>query len=311
MPTTPKVPERNWCTCKAAVPYSVEHRCFEAVDVTSAAGPDPAPFDPNNPTPYPDVNAVLRTILCHVRAALGDHFRGMYLFGSLVAGDFDPRRSDVDVVVVTDAEISDDQFAALHAMHLSMAATDSPWATEVEAYYLTQDALRRDHPLFGSHLKVNRGGGVLEPSHYDSGWIIQGHILREHGVAIVGPGPRTLIDPVSPDDLRRVVGANAGEWLGPVLGDPDQLRRRGFQTYLVLTICRMLYTFTTGAVTSKQVAGRWALATMGGRWMPLIERALSWLKDLQGTQDQENSEVDVRETLDLIRFTLKQCQAPA
>src|SRR5689334_15413743 len=114
--------------------------------MTDDQGTKPTPFDPARPTPYPDVNAVVLDLLSRVRAALGAHFRGMYLFGSLVAGDFDPRRSDVDVLVVTGAEISADQFAALQAVHRDIAAGDSVWAVEVEAYYLTQAALRRDDP---------------------------------------------------------------------------------------------------------------------------------------------------------------------
>jgi predicted nucleotidyltransferase len=53
------------------------------------------------PTPYPDVNEVLLTLLDNVRAILGDYFTGMYLYGSLASGDFDPRRSDIDFLVVT------------------------------------------------------------------------------------------------------------------------------------------------------------------------------------------------------------------
>lgn len=65
-------------------------------------------------TPYADVNAVLHDFLVSIQAILGSHFRGMYLFGSLALGDFDPHGSDIDFVVVTDADIADDLFGALH-----------------------------------------------------------------------------------------------------------------------------------------------------------------------------------------------------
>ncbi len=54
------------------------------------------------PTPYPDVNAVLRLLLEGAQPILGDHFIGLYLYGSLASGDFNPQTSDIDFVVVTD-----------------------------------------------------------------------------------------------------------------------------------------------------------------------------------------------------------------
>jgi len=70
-----------------------------------------------HPTLYADVNAVLHDFLARIQALLGSHFRGMYLSGSLALGDFDRHSSDIDFVVVTDAEIADDLFVALHDMH--------------------------------------------------------------------------------------------------------------------------------------------------------------------------------------------------
>jgi predicted nucleotidyltransferase len=78
---------------------------------------------------------LLRELLKSVQAVLGDQFIGMYLEGSLASGDFD-RESDIDFVVVTDQEISDDLFSALKTMHERIAALDSPWADELEGFYL-------------------------------------------------------------------------------------------------------------------------------------------------------------------------------
>ena len=58
-----------------------------------------------------------------------------------------------------------------------------------------------------------------------------------------------------------------------MLDAPAPLHIRGYQSYVVLTLCRMLYTLYTGSVATKPVAARWALATLDARWAPLIERA--------------------------------------
>ena len=95
------------------------------------------------PTPYPDVNAVLNLLLSSVQTVLGDHFVGLYLYGSLASGDFDPQRSDIDFVVVTAGELPDDMIAALETMHTRIWASGLKWAAKLEGSYLPQATLRR------------------------------------------------------------------------------------------------------------------------------------------------------------------------
>jgi hypothetical protein len=66
-------------------------------------------------TPYPQINAVLQELLSGVRAILGRRLVGMYLDGSLGIGDFDPDKSDLDFVVVTDGELSAETFCLSRA----------------------------------------------------------------------------------------------------------------------------------------------------------------------------------------------------
>lgn len=263
-----------------------------------------------NPTPYADVNAVLHDLLSSVQTLLGDHFRGMYLSGSLALGDFAPHRSDIDFVVVTDANLPDDLLSSLQAMHVHFNASSSPWATEVEAAYIPQDALRRYDPAHARHPHIERGGDeVLDMDQLDTGWVIQYYILREHGVVVAGPPPHTLIDPVPSQDLCRAAVVLMDEWWGTMLHDPAPLQYRGYQVYAVLTMCRMLYTLDSGAVVSKPIAARWAQGALGERWAALIERALAWRKDRTWGEDaQDTPGGDVDETQALIHYTLERCR---
>ena len=108
----------------------------------------------DNPTPHPKVNDLLHELLKNVRAILGGQFVGMYLFGSLISGDFD-QDSDIDVVVVTGDEISDDLFSALQAMHARIYAGDSPWTIQLEVSYIPQHALRRYDPANALHPHID------------------------------------------------------------------------------------------------------------------------------------------------------------
>src|SRR4051794_16511685 len=95
-----------------------------------------------HPTPYPDVNAIIDQLLTEVRAILGDELVGLYLYGSLSSGDFDPDSSDIDFLVVTAGELPPATLAALEAMHARIGASGGKWATHLEGSYIPQAALR-------------------------------------------------------------------------------------------------------------------------------------------------------------------------
>ena len=253
-----------------------------------------------SPTPYAEVNALLGELLEGAREVLGAQLVGAYLFGSLACGDFD-RDSDVDVLVVTEGELTDETFTALRAMHARLAAADSHWATQLEVSYIPRDALRRHDPVRAVHPHIDRGKGEeLRLRRHDEDWVVQRHTLRERGVTLAGPAPHTLIDPVSADDLRRAL-VSITWWPAEILEDPSRIERRGYQSYIVLTMCRMLYTMRHGTVVSKRAAARWAEGEAGGLWAPLIARA--W--EGRSSPRLEAQPEDVSGTLDLIRYTLE------
>lgn len=248
------------------------------------------------PTPYAPVNAILDQVYSGAQAILGDQFAGMILYGSLALGDFDLRKSDVDFVVVTAGELPAARLEALQRMHLQIASGSSKWANELEGSYIPLEAMRRFDPAAAWHPHIDRGSGSLEVRQHHSDWVIQRYSLREYGVVLAGPDPKTLIDPISPDDLRQAV-RDTRWWWERQLKDTRQVAGSGYQAYSVLTMCRMLYTLENGTITSKPQAARWARQALDGRFTALIDRALSW---------QPGAPMDsLDETLDLIRHTLQ------
>ncbi|UCC53955.1 MAG: nucleotidyltransferase domain-containing protein [Anaerolineaceae bacterium] len=95
------------------------------------------------PTVYPNVNAILIRLLHEAQTLIGDSFLGMYLYGSLAAGDFDPQTSDIDFLIVTTSELEDETFRALQAVHDRLATADARWGPELEGSYIPVNALRR------------------------------------------------------------------------------------------------------------------------------------------------------------------------
>ena len=254
---------------------------------------------PSHPTLYPDVNAVLQLLLSRVSAVLEGELVGVYLYGSLSWGDFDPESSDIDFLVVTTGELPASQLEALKAMHADIAASGLQWAKRLEGSYIPQAALRRydsanaRHPSIGSDWEFGIG-------QHGSNWVLERHIVREQGVILWGPPPDTLIDPMTPDELRKATVACLRDFWAQQLDGPEWLRPRKYQAFAILTMCRALYTVERGEVASKPVAAAWAQAFLGPPWTPLIQRALLWRHDPQPD--------DMTEMLSFIRSTLERCQ---
>jgi hypothetical protein len=230
--------------------------------------------EPAFPTPYPDVNRMVAILQREISAVLGERLLALYLDGSLARGGFDSA-SDIDFVAVTTDEIDEPLFLALQAMHAAIGALDLPLALEIEGYYLPRAALRRYDPRHNRLPNLERGSGErlkwVDPGR---AWIVHRYILRRYGVVLSGPPPAELIDPISPDDLRRGMRAVLQEWGDYLRAHPGLAGQAGYQPYAVLSLCRMLYTLEKGDIASKAAAADWAAAALEPRWQPLIARAL-------------------------------------
>lgn len=243
----------------------------------------------------PALNELLVELLAGVQHCLGPLFVGLYLHGSLAAGDFDPLRSDIDFVVATVEALDSAHMAALAAFHARLAASANPWATRLEGSYIPIAALRRYVPSAAVYPALHVGGHFDMDGHGIDA-VIQRHVLREQGIALAGPPPATLIAPITPDHLRHAARQTLLAWWEPQLTDFHRLQSREYQAYAVLTMCRVRYTVRFGQVVSKPVAAAWAQQALGAAVHGLIARALAWPRPPQP------DELDA--TLALIRATL-------
>ena len=254
----------------------------------------------DHPTPYPDINALLNELFESIQSILKAHFIGMYLDGSLASGGFD-QDSDVDFLVVCDIDISGDLFSELQAMHDRIARIDSPWAIQLEGTYISLAGLRRFDPAHALHPNIERGEGErLKMVQLNQTWNVHRYILRERGITLAGPVPKTLVDPVLPAQLEQAMLLNLSGWAEHLLEDPAQMKFRGYQSYIVLSLCRILYTLQNHDVVSKASAADWAMKMLGERWIPLFESAL----DGRQHSNRDASPGEVAGTLDFIRYAV-------
>lgn len=240
-----------------------------------------------------EVDAVLRRLREDARQVLGPDIAAMYLYGSLALGDFDPQSSDIDFLMVTAKTLKAKQLAALERMHVAVRENGLSAASKLEGSYIPVDAVGR-HQADGRYPGMG-ADWPFEVRGQGPDWIINRHVIREHSSALLGPDPQSLIDPISPDELRQAVIALVPFWTRS-LEDPQWLERRNYQAFAILTMCRMLYTIKHGKVATKPVAASWGRETLGDPATSLVDRALEWRYDSQPD--------DLEETLAFIRSTL-------
>ena len=256
-------------------------------------------------TPNADVNQMLGLLMENVKGVLGDALVAMYLEGSLANGDFD-EDSDIDFVVVTEGEIDQETFEALRGMHDQIQTVDSKWADQLEGSYISRRGVRKYDPAFASYPNMERGQGErLKLWHHDEMWDIHRYILLKRGITILGPEPKELIDPVPVERLQKAMQVILDGWATEFLGKPELMAARGYQSYVVLSMCRILYTLAHGDIVSKKAAARWASETLDERWQPLLESA--WVG--RHRSNMLPYDEDVLGTLALIRYVKAEAEA--
>lgn len=255
------------------------------------------------PTPYPELNAVLAKFLETTQSILQDNLVGLYLTGSFALGDAD-QHSDVDFLVVTRSDVTAEQETALQVMHGQLYDLETTWAQHLEGSYITAELLKRPDPARTPLFYLDNGARELVRDPHCNTLVVR-WTLREHGIALFGPDPRTLIDPVEPNGLRQEAVQIMRKWRLELDTTPEMLENRWLQAYAVITHCRLLYTVRHGTVASKPSAARWALSALEPRWAGLIERAWADRPNPSLKSKQKANPDEARSTLEFVRYALE------
>lgn len=224
-----------------------------------------------DPTPHSELNAVLRALVDGIASVLGESLVGAYLQGSFAVGGFDAH-SDVDFAVVTEEELSDDQIEGLQRLHRRIYEHGSEWAKHLEGSYFPLEILR---PLSGCgrplwYLEHGRDE-LVRSAHCNT--VVVRWVLREHGVVLAGPPAAALIDPIAVDVLRGEIRETMRDWGREILASPERFRNRFYQSFIVLSYCKMLHDLRSGRIGSKREGAAWAQSALDGSWVDLIDRA--------------------------------------
>ncbi len=257
-------------------------------------------------TGYPDINDLLQLLLAQLQDMFGQKLVGLYLYGSLVTGDFDQQSSDIDLLAVTSTDINQQEFEILKRIHDDLVLQYPAWADRIEVAYLSVEALETFKSQTSRIAIISPG----EPFHLkDAGkdWLMNWYSVRERGITLFGPSPKELIPLIAKAEFMQAVevmlrGSHAGGWRDWI-NQTKMMRARKFQAYAILTLCRALYAHTKGEQVSKKQAALWA-AKQFPQWASPINNALVWRA--QWRDESVDHETTLPETLTLIDFLIGQ-----
>lgn len=215
------------------------------------------------------VSALLRELTARLPAILGGNLVGIYLYGSLTQAAFKPERSDVDLIVVTERDMSDAQLRRLGAW-LGGAAESNPWVSRLQMLFLikTEVLTMNSRACLYQFGRLKRGGSDGNP-------IIWMNVL-ECGVVLFGPRPESFVPAITPEILFQALEREVGYLREEISLKPESEWRDvpSYRAYAVLTVCRILYSFRKGKIVSKQRAARWAFKHLPEEWNEIILQAL-------------------------------------
>lgn len=245
------------------------------------------------------VAEVLKDLAAAVPILLGENLIGIYLYSSLTQGSFNVERSDVDSIVVIAHQLTDAQFSQLDHW-LTGAAARSPWVARLQISFLVRDTILIDTLVgnclyqFGRLTRVGSDGNPIM-------WL---NVL-ESGIVLFGPPAESFVPPITPKILSRALAREVGYLREEIVEKPASQWRdvQTYRAYAVLTLCRILYSHTHGAVVSKPQAAKWALQALPDTWHDIIEQALT------ADVDQKTAEIDLTRVAGFIEFADTQLRA--
>src|SRR5260370_31324975 len=166
----------------------------------------------------------------------------------------------------------------------------------IEVSYITFAALNAVRSRTGKIANISPG----DPFHMRESsreWLSDWYLVREKGIALFGPSPKTIIEPISKDEFIQTIKGHANAW-GLWIHD---MHGRRSQAYAILTMCRALYKCKNGEQVSKKQAALWARRELPD-WSQLIQNALVWREDWRNEQvDHEATFVETKRFVDFVR----------
>lgn len=230
-------------------------------------------YDWENCPPY--IKKVVEKLIRESKKIINENFVGFYVHGSLALGGFNPDRSDIDVLVVTNVSMM------LHTKkmlaHLFLNDSNSPIPIEIS--FLSRDQLSVwKHPCpFDFHYSecwreryksdlLNGTSKWLNASiHTDPDLAAHITIINDKGICVEGAPIEEVFPMVPRSDY---ISSIMGDFKGCIQNIEDE------PIYGILNGLRVYWYLEEGVISSKSEAGHWGLDVLPQDLRRLVKQAI-------------------------------------
>jgi len=169
----------------------------------------------------------------------------LWAHGSLALGDFQPGRSDLDLVALVAADITDAQRGQLQRMHEALVG-DEELADKLHCSYMVRDQLAnpgRCHVTWAMGELFDR---PVSP--------VSRRELHQGGLCLYGSAPTALIPAITDQELKDHVRAQLRDYWYPKTAKPELWLLDIWVDLGLLTLARASVTLQDGRLISKREA---------------------------------------------------------
>lgn len=247
-------------------------------------------------TKYPEIDKLIVALLDKTTDTLMGELCGLYLFGSFVNGGFDIKTSDIDLLAMISTDITQLQLNQLRVMHDKFIKQYPEWNDRIEVAYVSAEAMKNFKSNTSTIARISPG----EPLHFremDLDWLMDWYMVQEQSVTLFGPSPTEFIPHITKEEFIANLRNHLPSWVEAA----KEARWAGYQSYIILSLCRTLYAVKFGNQISKPDGAEWAIKEYP-QWSNLIKHALIW----HGSSDKSDSYERQTETEKFVEFAITQ-----
>lgn len=212
---------------------------------------------------------VLRETLLGVHTILRDNLIGIYLYGSLAMGCFQPKSSDIDIILVVKERLPKKQRTKIIEYLKGVCSKDK----RIELSIVGADVVQNPQYPIMVDLHYEYWGNIFE-NEKDNEILSNLYTTRKRGFCVWGAPISNVFSKIPAQYHLRSMIEDIQHTRRHLHENPESI---GYNVavYWVLTSCRILAFIREEKVLSKPEGGQWGLANLPKEYYNLIEQALS------------------------------------
>jgi predicted nucleotidyltransferase len=227
---------------------------------------------------------ILKETLSSVHSILRNDLTGIYLYGSLAMGCFQPKSSDIDLILVIKQELPEEKSKRV----LQYLKGTCSKERRIELSLVTMHALQDPRYPMMVDLHYEHWGNTFEKQE-DNEILSNLYTTKERGFRVWGE-PIDHVFKMIPIQYHVRSVIEDLQHTRKYLREKPEHAGYDIATYWILGSCRILALIKEDRVLSKLEGGQWGLTNLPKRYHQLIKLALSYYQGGKNEYDRWNDE---------------------